>query len=70
MASDGKTDEEFKSLIREFVKEIVKEFMGAGACPGYTLPLGMEMDPESLSKSPKIKGMWPKQKKKKKNRKI
>lgn len=69
MASDGKNDE-FKDLIREYVKEVMNEFMGAAACPGYTLPMGMAMDPESLSTAPKIKGMWPKQKKKKKKRAV
>lgn len=64
MASNEK-DDDFKAFIREYVKEVVNEFTGAGACPGYTLPLGMDMDPESLSSKPKLKGKWKKPKQKK-----
>ena len=51
---------ELEDLIREYVREVVKEFTGVGAIAGYTLPLGMAMDPETLSTRPKIKGKWPK----------
>ena len=66
MASDGKSDD-FDTLIREYVKEVINEFMGAGACPGYTLPLGMAVDPESPTF--KLKGKWPRPKAKKKHKK-
>lgn len=60
---DFSKENELKMLIREYVKEIVKEFTGVGAAPGYALPLGTKMDPESLSSSPKIVGLWKKQSK-------
>lgn len=68
MAQSGK-DDDFEALVKEYVREIVKEFTGAAACPGYTLPLGMAMDPESLSTKPKLKGKWPKPSYKKKRKK-
>lgn len=58
--------DEFDQLLRELVEEIVNEFTGAGACPGYTLPLGMSIDPESPTL--KLKRKWPKPKAKKKHK--
>lgn len=51
-----------EDLIREAAKAMIDEFTGVGAIAGYTLPLGMEVDPESLS----LKGKWKKPKRKKK----
>lgn len=59
-----KPDEDLEEFLREYVRDIVNEFTGAGAAAGYTLPLGMKMDPESLT----LKGKWPSPRKKKKKR--
>lgn len=50
-----------EDLVREAIEAMIDEFTGVGAIAGYTLPLGMAVDPESLS----LKGKWKKKKKKK-----